>query len=516
MPWFAAFLVAATAAGGMWCSGGAVLRWRRRGHPRALRIAYAAAVLLAVVGIAAFLRYQVATAHHAMYVDEPWYAEAACNLVRHGRLEICEETWRGRSCSAFEKAPGWPVLMAPWVAVRGCASSAGIEINQAIGTLTPMLVAIAAALAGATWWQAAIAGLVIALHPVHVEWSVTGETNVAAAAAFLVGLCGALLYIRRGATAAAATAIFALALSTSIRPESFAPALTAAFVVGLAGVTRRWRRAAFVIEVAIVAGIATWSGSSLWAMNESTSGGLFFSAGNIAGSLVGLAGRIHAVAAAAAAGGAAMMLYRRRANAAALLAGTAVVGAGIVLAYDRFSDRMLLTAIVAAAPMVAFLFDCKRPRLGAAAALLAAGLLGGVWADNLKALTTPSATQLLETRIVAAVAAQRLAPDSLFITDQPTVLAAAGFARVMSTREALREPQLLTGLVRGGTAVFYLHDMYCEERFAGGRGPERCRRMVELFAITPVVVEKMDDRSYKLYSVTATPTTRARRGDPAA
>lgn len=495
MPRLVFILILSTAAAAAWCAGDAVRR-RTVDGKRARGPLYATSVL-AVVAVGALLRYDVATPHLAMYIDEPWYTEAACNLARIGRLEVCEEKWTGRSCSEFEKAPGWPALLSLWIAVRGCAMSAGIEVNQILGTATPIVVAIAATLAGADRWTAALAAFSIAIHPVHVKWSATGETNVAAAFVLLVALCGALSYVRDGRIAGAALATAAFALATSVRPESLVPALLAATVSLIAHRRDGWRRVVAPAAIATMSTIAAAGASLLWTMNEEISGGSFFAAGNVVANATALDATVHGVAALLATAGAAAMFRAGRRVGAAMLFGAAVAAAATAVAYDRFTERMLLTAIVSAAPLTAFAFALCPPL----PRFLAAASLAALWWHETPAGLEPSATQQLETRIVQAIARQTFPAEALFITAQPTVLAATGIARVMSTSEALGKPGELANLVRGGALVFYLHDMFCDELFAGGAGAPLCRRMNEEFASTPIIAEIFPPHTYVLYSL---------------
>jgi len=494
MPQFVYFLIVSTAAAAAWCVGDAVRRRTINGKRVPLG---ATSAVLAVAALGAFLRYDVATPHLAMYIDEPWYAEAACNLARNGRLEVCEEKWTGRSCSEFEKAPGWPALLSLWIAVRGCAMSAGIEVSQVLGTATPIVVAIAAALAGADRWTAALAAFTVAIHPVHVKWSATGETNVAAAFVLLVALCGALLYIRHGARSGASLATAAFALATSIRPESLVAALVAATISFIAHRRDGWRGVAAPGAIAIMSAIAAAGTSRLWTMNEEISGGSFFAAGNIVANATALDATVHGVAALFAVAGAAAMLRAGRRTGAAMLFGVAVAAASAALSYDRFTERMLLAAIVSAAPLTAFAFALCPPL----PRCFAAALLAALWWHETPAGLEPSATQQLETRIVRAIARQPFPDGALFITAQPTILAATGSARVMSTSEALGKPGELANLVRGGAVVFYLHDMFCDELFAGGASAPLCRRMSEEFVLTPAIEESFPPHGYILYAV---------------
>src|SRR5437870_3515988 len=89
---FVALLIAATFASGAWCAGetlaGRAPAWWRTGRP----VTASVVLLAAVVAVATGLRFLLVPGHYAMYLDEPWYAEAACNLARFGHLVVCEET----------------------------------------------------------------------------------------------------------------------------------------------------------------------------------------------------------------------------------------------------------------------------------------------------------------------------------------------------------------------------------------------------------------------------------------
>ena len=106
MPLFVAALVAAVLVSGACCVWAAY-----RETPDARRRALVLGLVTAMA-VATLLRLVVVPPHHAMYLDEPWYGEAACNLARNGDLGLCERTWDGVTCTPYEKAPGWPVLIA--------------------------------------------------------------------------------------------------------------------------------------------------------------------------------------------------------------------------------------------------------------------------------------------------------------------------------------------------------------------------------------------------------------------
>jgi hypothetical protein len=509
---FVAALIAATFASGAWCAGeiltGRVRAWWRTGRP----IAANAVLLAAAVGVAVGLRVFLVPAHHAMYLDEPWYAEAACNLARRGRLLVCEATWSGTGCAPYGKAWGWPVLIAPWTFLAGCETSIGIHLNRVLGSATVLLVALAARCAGARWWQSVFAAALLAIHPVHVTWSATGETNVAAAAALLAGLCGALVYVRTGRLCGAALAASSLGLSTAIRPESFVPAMLSPFILALGAPARLSQRLLVGCAIGVACSAAAATGLQLWTMNESISGGAFLSLANIVGNVLSVARTesllVHGVVALLAFAGAAVAVRSPQRAAAWLLLCTAVAAALVALAYDRFDERMLLGATVALLPLSGFIFDWRPPTtrpshamlrpLAAATVVLFLVLL---WGRALLSASSPPETQVLETRIASRVARLPFAADSLFITEQPPVLAAAGMTHVMSTERALRHDGQLSQFISAGRPVYFLCDMYCEPGFGGVETPALCRRMLGEFALSPVAEESLHSRQYILYRV---------------
>jgi hypothetical protein len=467
--------------------------------------------LLVAVVAAAWVRYELMPAHHAMYVDEPWYAEAACNLSRRGALQVCQETWSGTVCEPYAKAIGWPLLLSLVAATSGCDASVGIAVNRLLGTATVALLGVTAMAAGATAGQGAFAAAILAVHPVHGEWSATGETNVAAAFALLAGLCGAILYRRGRGAAPALLAAAALGGATAIRPELLLAALAIAAGLAAAVELPARRRLAVAAAIAVASALAALSALPLWAMNADISGGGFLSLANVPAALgdIGRAGGWPVHGAVAALAGAGLWTMARRGDGwpAMLLLTAALAAAVVALAYERFAERMLLSATVALLPAAARACDWLAPPAGAGmprrwlrplAEAAALALLLQVWRAPLQAAALPPETQLLETRLVAGVARRAVPDGALLIAEQPTVLAAAGLARVMSTREALRDLPRLGREIAAGRSVYFLSDMFCEPDFAGGDAAERCARLRREFAGTAVVEERLHGRRYAL------------------
>ena len=492
---FVAALVAGTALSSGWCA----IDVGRRAHPRVGSIA----ILLGITLVGIALRY-FPPPHHAMYLDEPWYAAAACSLARSGEALLCTQTWSGAACAPYGKALGWPVALAPWALLTGCSTAIGIELNRVVGSATIPLVAVVTRCAGGRRWQALAAAAVAAIHPTHVAWSVTGETNVAAAAALLAGLAGALFFLRTGARSGAGLAISALALATAIRPESLlAAAVSAAVAAAAANATLR-TRLAVAGAIVIASGAAALSGLPLWSMNESISSGAFLSPANVPSAIARIAEgpslRVHGVVLVLALIGTVAIARRQRA-AATLLLITALAMAVVVLAYDRFDERMLLAATVTLLPLAAGAtgYAAAGATRSAIAGVGAIGVVALLWYEPLRAIAHPPDTQVLETRIALRAGAAHTSEHALIVAAQPAVLAAAGLPAAMTTQSALGDMVRLRQAIESDQPVYFLCDMFCEPGFAGGHDADACEVVLSEFTLTPVVEESLHGRTYGLY-----------------
>ena len=510
---FVVLLAGAVLASGVWCATSALRAAARTGVSIRPRLTAGAVALGVVVGTGALLRVVLVPPHHAMYLDEPWYAEAACNLARSGRPVLCETTWSGIECRAYEKGLGWPVLLAAWARVFGCHTASGIAINRALGSMTVFLVALGVRCAGGRWPQAILAAALLAIHPVHVVWSSTGETNVSAAAMFLAGLCGALLYLRTGRASAATLAVSGLGLATAIRPELGLPGIISGAVMALTASTPARSRAAAGGATVLICGAAIASGLGLWRMNESISGGAFLSLGNIVQNALPLLSASALLAPAvipitALCG--AVAIAQSESRVVWLLGCAGIAAALAVLAYDRFDERMLLSSTVALLPLSGFSLSRSTPRVGRAPRdtirrIIAATAIAATttWVVALRSDSVPSETQLLETRIAARFADAPRDPTALVIAAHPAVLAASGTTPAMSIETALRDRPGLEHAIDGGRPVYFLCDMYCEADFRGSATASPCGTVLDGFELAPVVEEALHTRRYGLYRVTA-------------
>ncbi len=482
-----------------------------RGEPGSVWAFVACVSLATLVGL--WVRFNVIPAHHAMYLDEPWYAEASCNLAHQGALENCEHRWTGRACTPYRKAPGWPLVLSVPAKLFGCRSSLGIEVNRLLGTASVPLLALASIGLGISWWPAGLGSWILAVHPVHAEWSATGETNVAAAFALLLGVCALLHYRLNRRRSLALVGVTSTAFSVLLRPENLLVAMALTLSVTLCRSLPPRRRTMLALALASLSALAFVPAASLWSMNEAISGGAFLSLSNITQSFrtLGQQGgwQIHGLVAAAAAVGVARLGQSSRTWEATLVAGLSLAGIASVVAYDRFAPRMILVATVTMLAACGAILDAPRRKgfVSWSTVPAAAIVLSVFWRGHLQAAARPSETQLLETRSVQSVTRATWPADGLFIAEQPAVLTASGFKRVMSTREALSNRAELSYAVQE-LPVFFFDDMYCEDGFRGGGSPERCRDLTRAFSSSEVLSVGLHSRRYSVLRLTRAVGTR--------
>ncbi len=481
------------------------LRAARR-HDRRASLVFAVGLVLALA-VGAWLRFGVMPHRFVMYVDEPWYLEAATSLVRSGRPVLCEETWEGPQCTPYAKALGWPTLLAPIVRVTGPSDRSATGFAAALGLLAVLLAAAATRYAGGSRPAALLAAASLALEPLHVSWSATAETHAAGTAALLAGACGALARPRDAWSVLLAGS--GLGLAIAIRPELAAAAAPWA-VACLRGPSQTRRRVAALSAGAVLVAAGLLAAAPMWSLNTRIFGGFFFQPralpANVAALARELSGFLWLTLGLAVCG--VVALRRARRDALWICLGGAVAVALTVLCFLRFQQRMILGATVLLAPLaglavdLAVRRDARRAGAGWRASLAlvtgAGAAVLGVRGVNVRARDVPL-SDILELRLPALAA--RVVPEGAFVVaEQPPALRATSGLRVMRTSLALEDGG--ARLLRSSSVaeVFFSCDMYCEPGFEGAVGGQ-CATFMRTFALAPVAEERQEGLSYGIYRV---------------
>ncbi|MBI2390072.1 MAG: glycosyltransferase family 39 protein [Deltaproteobacteria bacterium] len=480
----------------------------------ALVLAGALAIAFALTLIALRVRWAGFDPHHVMYLDEPWYLQAAQSLLQHGKAMLCEQGWERMECVPYPKALGWPVILAGTFTLTGPSDLAAIRTATVLGALTAPLAAVVSRGLGATRLQSLFAAAFLAVYPAHAVWSATAETNVPGAFFVLVALVGLVHVLRNGAASGVALAASALCVAPAVRPETALMFVPAVIAIVTSDALPRRRRATALAALAVALAVSVAAIVPMWRLNAAIAGdGTFLRLARVSESLRALPREVWGFHALLIAIATVVAFERRSWFTHGLLAagvGQLVVG----LAFHQFADRLLLTGTVAILPLAAFVPGTSGKReefsddVPTAVRLIALGLgfagvaaIVGVALRSLSLQGRSTETQVLETRLPAIVRASVRSPKALVVTEMPAVLSHASPAPVMATRTALVGGAERLAAMARDRDVYFVCDMYCESGFGGGQGPTSCARFVRELKLEPVARTSLHARQYGIFRV---------------
>lgn len=217
---------------------GAVAYAFHSGRPR-LSL-WEAAPLALILALAAYLRFSFAPGYFRIYTDEPYYLRVGALLA---------DSFGGETDPGFGKSYGWPSLLALCFAVFGPSARLALGLCATLGTLSVALMHLA--LRRLTGLAACgLAGaFLLAVWPLHVQWSASAETNVPAAA-FALALFVVWLHRERRPAWVPALLLFGLsACALAMRPEVLV------LIALLALVSRRERGAVWPLLLGVLAAL---------------------------------------------------------------------------------------------------------------------------------------------------------------------------------------------------------------------------------------------------------------------
>lgn len=158
---------------------------------------------------ALILRLLVPPLQHIMYIDEPWYMEAAKN--------ISQSFNQGN----YPKFIGWPFILAISFFLCGVSSWVAIYTTIIFGSLTVLSAFFLTYILSKSKIVSFFSAAILAIMPVHIRWSATAETNIFSVFFVTLFLCFSFLYYREKKYSLFWLAIFSLLFTLLIRPENF-------------------------------------------------------------------------------------------------------------------------------------------------------------------------------------------------------------------------------------------------------------------------------------------------------
>lgn len=167
------------------------------------------AALTAIILLALFIRFFIPVLHHVMYIDEPWYMEAAGNMLHTG--------FPGE----YYKSIGWPFLILIVFGIFGINNWVALYTSLFFGALTAFPLFLLTLAMTNRRMLALMTALIFSLLPFHVFWSATAETNVISVFFTVLSMWLAVLYYRKPSGRGLWLALAALSFTAQIRPENY-------------------------------------------------------------------------------------------------------------------------------------------------------------------------------------------------------------------------------------------------------------------------------------------------------
>lgn len=155
------------------------------------------------------LRLIIPPLQHIMYVDEPWYMEAAKNIL---------QTFHQGS---YPKSIGWPFLLVISFFLFGVSNKVAIYTTVVLGALTVLIIFFLAYIITKSKTVSFFSAAIFALLPLHIRWAATAETNVPSLFFITLSLCFCFLCYKKQNYSLFWLALFSLIFTSLIRPENY-------------------------------------------------------------------------------------------------------------------------------------------------------------------------------------------------------------------------------------------------------------------------------------------------------
>lgn len=183
-------------------------------------------ILLIVLTLGTILRLFIFPLYHHMYIDEPWYLEAAKNINEKQKLLSCYYEFSGNPisinevCNVIPKPPAWPLLLSILYRIFDLGNSIALFFSSILGSLAIGLIFIFAYLISKNENIALWSAFLLAFTPIYISWSNSAETNNPALFFVLSTAISLILFLETRQKQLLLLMSFLLALTILIRYEN--------------------------------------------------------------------------------------------------------------------------------------------------------------------------------------------------------------------------------------------------------------------------------------------------------
>mgnify|MGYP006280078397 FL=1 len=167
-------------------------------------------LILFFIFISAFLvRIFISPHQHFLYIDEPWYMNAATNIIEKGVQ------------GDYYKSIGWPSILAVAFSLFGASNWVAIYVSVFIGALTVFPMFFLTWLMTKSKNLAFTASFLLTLFPAHIRWSGAVETNLISLFFILCSFFLCFLYYKKQDIYLLWLVLMFFSLTVQIRPENY-------------------------------------------------------------------------------------------------------------------------------------------------------------------------------------------------------------------------------------------------------------------------------------------------------
>ena len=186
--------------------------------PRVSKTTWALFIIILLLG--SVLCFLVFPHYHMMYIDEPWYMEAAKNIQASGKPVICDYRLDlGVECHTLPKPIGWPFLLSIVLHLPFFKTQWLFFATAALGSLLIASIFILTLLIFRSHVIALSSSFLMAINPLFVQWSLSLESNTAAVFFFILAQIFFLLWIKIKNAYVLAAALLLFIFTVTIRYE---------------------------------------------------------------------------------------------------------------------------------------------------------------------------------------------------------------------------------------------------------------------------------------------------------
>ncbi len=146
---------------------------------------------------------------HIMYIDEPWYMEAAKNMLQNFQQ------------GNYPKSIGWPFILTISFFFFGVSNWTAIYTAIVLGSLTVLNIFFLTYIITRNKIVSLFSAGVFALLPLHIRWSASAETNVPSLFFVILTIFFFFLYYQKQKYSLFGLAIFSATFTSLFRPENY-------------------------------------------------------------------------------------------------------------------------------------------------------------------------------------------------------------------------------------------------------------------------------------------------------